>query len=419
MPNKKVISALAITLFSVIIILGEAFKINLGFGKVSLSLVVIGCTLALKLNKSLKFYLKPLDVIVYIYGFVFLIFAILGVIVGNSIGDIFEDLYPILVFVTLFIIWRSFELNEILKIWKAIILFSILAAIKVIIVGIVPFEIQWDNNWQAMKEPLPFGGFSRIILRGGDTYLSFALVYYMLDAQSKQNASMIKSIGLIGLLLLAVFISLSRSSFLGVGVALFFTFNLFHHYFSTKRLSILAVAIFSIFLALMPFFNTITLAASIFEARTEAFDSNNISVSFREDERSLILEKSSSVYYLGNGLGSYFYLDLSGSDKKDDRSLYAHDFNMWVILKTGILGLLLFYAIFFKSCYNLYWCLKQKKHALHREYNMLLLSLFASGILIWVISFLANKLSTLSGCLFFAFFAASSSIIRNKYENSI
>jgi hypothetical protein len=170
---------------------------------------------------------------------------------------------------------------------------------------------------------------------------------------------------------------------------------------------------------LLPFFNTISLAASIFEARVEAFDANDISTSFRKDERSLALDKASTFFFMGNGLGSYFYIDYSGSEKKDSRSIYVHDFNTWVILKAGILGLVIFYLIFFKSCYNLFWCLKQQTNSFYNQYNLLLLSLFSSGLIVYIISFLANKFSTISGAVFLALFAAASAILKKKYESSI
>lgn len=418
MQGSKLSLYLAVALFGIIILLGEAFKLNLGFAKLSFSLLLFGLIILLSVNKRFRFYFGFLDKLVYLYGFVFLLYTIIGVIAGNALADVFEDLYPILVFVILFTIWTSFEAAVIEKLWKVIIVLSIFAAGKVLLLAVLPYEAVWDNSWQAMKEPIPFTSFARIVLRGGDIFLSFGLVYFILAVQRKTASSMLRNLLLICLFALTVFISLSRSSFLGIGVALVLTFLLFRNYFSTKKLVFVSLGIVTVLVALLPIFNAIALAASIFEARTDAFDANDIAVEFRKDERSLILDKASSVYYSGNGLGSYVYVDQSGSNKKDDRSIYAHDFNTWLVFKTGVLGLLLFYTIFISGSYNLFWCLRQKHHPLNQQYQLFLLSLFASGITVWVISFLANKLSTLSGCVFFAFFTASSIIMKRKYESS-
>jgi O-antigen ligase len=399
-------------------LLGEAFKLNLGFAKLSFSLLVFGMTVLLAINKSLRIYLRFLDKLVYLYGILFLVYTLVGIVAGNTLGDVFEDLYPILVFVILFTVWRSFDVATIAKLWRVILVMSVLAAGKVLLLAVLPYEALWDNNWQAMKEPIPFTSFARIVLRGGDIFLSFGLIYFILTVLRKVKTALVRNVLLICLFALVVFISLSRSSYLAIGVALVLTFLLFKSYFATKKLLFVSCGLLIVLVALLPFFNTIALAASIFEARTDAFDANDVAVEFRKDERSLIFDKASSVYYAGNGLGSYVYVDLSGSTKKDDRSIYAHDFNAWLIFKTGVPGLLLFYAIFINSCYNLFWCLRQKANLLNRQYHLLLLSLFASGISVYVVSFLANKLSTLSGCVFFAFYAASSIIMKRKYESS-
>lgn len=417
MPGGKRFENLALALFGCILLLGEAFKLNLGV-KLSLPLLLIVVTFFAATNKSLRFYQTFLDGCVYLYGAVFLLFTLVGIVAGHHLGDVFEDLYPILVFVLLFAVWRSFSAGQFERLWRRLVLFAVLAAVKVVLLAVLPLDVAWDNNWQAMKEALPLAGFYRIILRGGDAFLSMALVYFLIDVQRKGATGLWKRLSLIGLLLFAVFISLSRSSFLAIGVALFLCFFLFRQLFSAKRLVIFSSVLLLVLLALLPFFNTISLAASIFEARTEAFDADDIAVDFRKDERSLALKKAASVYYMGNGLGSYFYLDLSGSEKKDERSIYVHDFNTWLVFKAGFAGLVLFYLIFLGSAYNLFWCLRQKNF-LNEEQRLFVLTLFAGGIVIVVISFLANKLSTLSGSVFFAFYAAASARLKKSYEGSV
>lgn len=418
MPAGKLVIQCVLLLFGSTILLGEAFKINIGV-KISLSLVLIAIMVALALNKRLKIHVTKLDRLVYYFAALLLFYAVIGFFSGNAVGDIFEDLYPLAVFTTCVMIWRSFEIAELDRIWKVIMIFGALAAVKVMFIGILPFDIAWDNNWQAAKEPLPFVNYYRIILRGGDIFLSLAFVYAVISIHRKSSGQTLRKLLVILATGVAIFISLSRSSFLADAVAVVITFILFRSYFSPRRLAILSVTVFVLILALLPFLNIISLAASIFEARTEAFDANNIATEFRKGERELIFNKASSVYYMGNGLGSYIYQEYSGSDKTDDRSIYAHDFNTWLIFKMGIPGLIIFYLLFVGCCYNLYWCLRQKTNSLNDKYQLLILSLFAGGIVFYIISVLANKFNTLSGALFFSFFVTSSISLKRAYERSI
>lgn len=414
MLDKKLVLVLMALLFGTIILLGEGFKISFGLVKVSLPLIIVGFILMSSINRSLRIYTSALDKGVYLYCFLFIPYTVIGMASGNAFRDILEDLYPVLVFGALYIVMRSWDIADINDLWYAIILFGTLAAIKVMVIGMLPYEILWSNNWQAAKEPLPLNGFSRIILRGGDIFISFALVYYLIEVHRKVWVNMPVKLFLVILTLVAVFISLSRSSFLADGIAIALVFLLFRNRFATRKLFTFSSILLVVLIALLPFINTISLAASIFEARTDAFDADDVSVTFRANEQNLIFEKAASVFYMGNGLGSYFYMPYSGSEKKDGRSIYAHNYINWILLKIGIPGVLLFFFIFLRTCY--FYIFAIRNSPVGNEYDMLALSLLAAGIVVMSISFLANKLSTLSGSVFFALFTSSAQILSSRYD---
>jgi hypothetical protein len=414
MSVERICYYLSVLLFGSIIVLGESFKLNLGFLSVSLPLLLIALLLLINSNKDFRFYTTKLDILVYAFLSVILFFAVVGLFAGNSVRDILEDIYPLLVFVLLFLVFRSWRMEKLALLWKLIIGLGTIAAIKVILIGILPIEAGWDSFWQAAKEPLPLGSFSRIILRGGDIFLSTAMVYYLLAILRKDGPGVLPFAGFLVLTVIAVFISLSRSSFLADFLAILFCVVLFRKYFRTKRLISFAAFLTFLFILILPFINAVSLAFSIFEARTDAFDNNNISVSFRENENELVREKASGVYYLGNGMGSYFYLPLSGSEKMDGRSIYAHNFNYWLLLKTGIIGLLLFNSIYIIS---IIYFIKYLHSVEFGQTEFLLLTLLAGGIVVWVISVLANKFSTLSGAVFLSLFVSTAGSLKWKYEN--
>lgn len=362
---------------------------------------------------SLKIHSTTIDKLVYGYLVLFLFYSVVGFIQGYAVRDILEDLYPMLVFGMLYVLWRSWKPETLLYVWQFVVVAGVVAAFKVLLVGLLPVEAGWDSVWQAAKEPLPLGSFNRIILRGGDIFISISLVCFLLDVLRKGQSSVWKKMTLIILCLLAVFISLSRSSFLADFVAILSCMMFFYSWFSRKKMMSLMVALGVVIIAVLPFVNTISLAISIFEARTDAFDNNNISVSFRENENELVRETASDAFYLGNGLGAFFYLPLSGSEKLDGRSIYAHNFNYWLLLKVGLPGLVLFYSILILSIKNY---LNVLRNSLKDEMNFRWMTLFAAGILVWTISILANKFSTLSGSVFLALFVAGSTIAKSSYE---
>ncbi|WP_290795057.1 O-antigen ligase family protein [Flavihumibacter sp. UBA7668] len=406
---------LTVILFGVIILFGESFKLNLAFVKISLPLLLIAILLVNSFQAGFLFYTTRLDYFIYAYLSIILLYTIIGLISGNSVRDVFEDLYPLLVFVLLYLVWRSWSIEQFTGLWKLIIVFGTLAAIKVIIIGFLPIEAGWDSVWQAAKEPLPLGSFSRIILRGGDIFLSISLVYYLLDVLRNKQGSMVRNLLYVLICLVAVFISLSRSSFLADFLAILFCIALFRSRFSTKKMISFGSILLVFLILILPFINAISLAVSIFEARTDAFDNNNIAVSFRENENELVRDAASRTFYLGNGMGSYFYLPLSGSEKMDGRSIYVHNFNYWLLLKAGFPGLVIFCSIYFLGVRNY---LQFLRHRTSADADFMLITILAAGIIVWVISILANKFSTLSGAVFLAFFIAGSSVVKTSYENS-
>jgi hypothetical protein len=416
MLDKRVDQLLCGLFFSVVIVLGESFKIGAGELKISLPMLLFFLFMAFSIRRNLFIPVQGTDLAIYCLGGLFLIFAVVGVLSGNAIGDILEDAYPFGIVILLHIVLRSWPAEDLLQLWRLMIVMGILAAGKVMLIAVLPYDFAWDNNWQAAKEPLPLNGFYRIILRGGDIFISFSLVYGLVKLHLKSGGARISTILAVLLTLIAVFISLSRSSFLADGVAIAVLFTGFYRHFSSRKVLVFGGLILILLIALLPFMNAISLASSIFEARKDAFDADDVSVTFRENENNLILDQAAARLYLGNGLGSYFYMNDSGSEKTDGRSIYAHNIFFWLLLKTGVLGIAVFIFIYFSACRQ-YW--QFLRHYITAHWNSLsVFTLFAGGIIILIISLLANKFSTLGGAAFFGLFTACSQAFRPSYERS-
>lgn len=403
-----------ILLFGIIILLGESFKIQIFNFNISISFIVIIVLIFMFLASNPKFFYSTIDKLFILFFFLFLFFLFLGLVQGNHLNDILEDAYPIFTFIFLYFIFRNFIIEDTYLIWRYILLFSVLACLKVILINFFSFNIDWSNAWQATKEPIPFTNAFRIILRGGDIFLSIALVSYLLFFLFYKRNSPVIFFVLI-LLFFSVFISLSRSSYLADIVSIMIVLFLYSFLFIKKKLIYFAIISFIGILLVLPFINIINIATNIFEQRNAAFDNNNVAVDFRNEERDLIFEKAKSFYFLGNGFGSFFYLDYSGSEKSDGRSIYSHDFNSWFIFKMGIFTLVILYLILFLSFLNIHKFLKINNiRKVKNEILLFIVSLQSSLLIVLIISIFANKINTISGALFLSFYVSNS---LNIYKN--
>ncbi len=403
----------SLLLFSVVTILGEAFKISFGALQISLTLIISVILIFLSIFFEIKFYSKLNDKLVYLFILLILFFSAYGFLQGNAVGDVFEDAYPLVMFCIFYCIFRNFNANDISRMWKAFLFLGVVCSIKVLFINILPITTGWDNNWQATKEPIPFSGAFRIILRGGDLFISIAFVALILKCQYI-NIKVYKFFISLTLLLYALFISLSRSSYLADALSIIAILFLYRQYFSRKRIILFILIFFVVLVVALPFINIASAAASVFEARTEAFDQGNVATEFRSEEQSIIYSIAKEKYYLGGGLGSFFYLPYSGSEKSDGRSIYSHDFNAWIIFKMGILSLIVFYLLFFTTCINYHKVIK--KNSIENRINkyQLPMLLLSSGIVFFIISLWANKVNTFSGSLFFAFFCAAPYVLQKS-----
>lgn len=415
MRFKKILRNITVLIFIIIILFGEGFKIKILNLNINLSSIILLFAFLIFIASNPKFYFSILDKLLIFLFFFTIYFSFFGLIRGNHPNDILEDAYPILIFIFLFFLFRNFNIEDSYFIWEAILIISLIACFKIILINFVSYDVDWSNAWQATKEPIPFTNANRIILRGGDLFFSFSFVTFLLIFLYFKIINKIYIIPFI-LLLFSVFISLSRSSYLAIAIAIIIVLIFYSRYFIKNRLIKLFFILITLFFLLFPFINIFNLASNIFEQRTSAFDNNNISIEFRNEERDIIFNKSKPFYYFGNGLGSYYYLAYSGSEKSDDRSIYSHDFNAWFIFKMGLLSLIIIYLIMVISFLNFHKILKVNNQE-GRDNNIILfiISLQAAFVIFFVVSIFANKVNTSSGSIFFAFYAANSlNVFKNE-----
>lgn len=390
--------------FFCLIVLGESFKINLGFASVNILLIIAILIFICFPFTPMRLPIESVGIKLYVFVGCILLFAIIGINRGNKSDDIIEDIIPFLFLFLFYIFIYNLSLKDINKLWYLLIFFSIIAAAKVILINLFNIDVQWDNNWQAKKDPLPIPGAFRIILKGADIFFSICLgsLLLCLNKLKEQYKSLIYFVLI--LLVYAVFISLSRSSYLGIGGGVVIALLVFNKKsINLKKMFLSIFIVFSLFLITIPFFNFVDFSLNIFQARVSEYDKGGVATSFREDENEIILNKSTEYAYLGNGLGASFQLPYSGSDKLDGRSLYAHNFNFWLLLKCGIVGLITFFILYLALIKGLWQRFVASGNERHK---LVMLSAFSGLIILFVVSIFANKLSTISGCVFLAYVVA-------------
>lgn len=217
---------------------------------------------------------------------------------------------------------------------------------------------------RAEEAALPVSGSS-----GGDaaalrlltpaTYLALAVLCVMVALVVTRKGRMVDAAGFIAPAAALVFISFSRNSILGIGVATCFALMASRRIRSAIRTALYAVAVVIAFWILtvaapivdqLPGGNWLNMQISGFSERvlggltsdTLAVDN---SAQFRfQMENNLIVPRIEEAPLLGHGFGFAYKLPtgLPGSFTADFAPYYAHNFYLWLLAKAGVLGLLLF-----------------------------------------------------------------------------
>jgi hypothetical protein len=394
--------------FLFLILLGLGFQLDLGIVKISATTLAIYFAFGIFVGDSLgkadhfvtRLPLVSAGVLFALVGF----FSIIGLIVGNNVGDIKEDSFGFVHFLLVFYCASKLPLDDLVFVWKGIVLLSFLAVFKILWINFGGMEAGWASPWQARKDPLPGLNWFRIVLNGGDIYFTFSfLTTFSLLIFSRESKWMFfESILLLGFLF-AVLISLSRSSYLalGVGSIVVLTAGLVTKLVSIKRLILSMIGVCSVGAALWIVLGDVFDFQEIYLARIETYDSSEGSTYWREMETESALAEASKNLYFGNGMGATFLFPVEVSERRDNSSIMTHNVFTWVILKMGVVGLLAFIWLILDVLRNALRGIRSMRD--RGGLTVIGIALPASFVSLVIISILANKMFSTEGSTFLGF----------------
>lgn len=388
--------------FGVVILAGESFKIA-GVNLAAVALVLILLQLLLSWPHRRGERLFPYPWVMALAG----AFLLVG-LSRHGTADVIEDFVP---FAALLIVGaglRKLDTAELIQIYRAIVLFAAGAALKSLAINCLDVSPQWGgeeaNFWQAVKLPMA-SGINRVILKGGDVFISLATAVVVCDAMVRCESGRMfpwrRSLLLLSALLTGLMLSLTRASMAAVAlVILFWTLILSGSgALKIRRLAVVGAAILGLWIS-APF------AGGWLQAYYERWDftiplerpmEGDISLAFREFESERAIQAASESNFLGGGMGTSFFAPLNGSPKDDGRALFVHSLPAWLLLKVGVIGMVVFYAAVLKriiaaSC---------GVYGNHRQASMAMTAL-AGALFLLVNDFSNNKFATLSGAAAYA-----------------
>jgi hypothetical protein len=410
--------------FIFLILLGDGYQYDLVLVKVGLTQISIVLVLLYSLvyikppQKTLHLNSPSLAAFIILCG----VYSFVGIFYGNTFNDIREDLIGIVYLYMIYYCVLYLSPDEIQWLWKIIIVASIVGVIKIFLVNYANYDITWANDWQARKDPLPGLNWSRIVLRGGDAYLGFAFISIFACLVYNKN-KLLQLILFIGLLLFVgfgIFISLSRTSYIGMflGMMMIVYFHKYLHHANDKYriLLISGMSLVGIFVIILT--NDIMNYQELYLNRISTYDESYSSMDWRGEENEIVYESVKSSLFLGRGLGASFFIEGSLSDKGDGRSLYTHNIFTWILLKMGLPGLLIFIFIQYEFTKKYYHIMNQG--SMLREDSVLAIILFTCFVNLFVISLTTNKYFLISGAMFLGLFFAYINItypVIGKHEN--
>jgi hypothetical protein len=390
-----ILTALVFTYYFVMVVLGESFKIDqvnaaaITFLLLLLQAVLIVAALPMRRTWPRHLFLLPL----------WLAYFILGAL-RYPIRDVIEDAAPLATFIVLVNCLDQLSSGSRENLVRFVVWLSALSLIKILFINSFDVHVSWggDSLWQATKtEVVP--GLNRITLKGADVFLiiSTALLIGSLLLRDT-NAFLFgrsKSALLLVALVASLLFSFSRASFAAIviGVIVWVALSARARVLRAKSVAAFAIVVTASAIAIGPL--SLSQAVNVRLAQ----DEQNISSVYRLVESARALEHARQFYFLGSGFGLSFYTPFSGTDRPDERGLFVHVLPIWLILKVGVVGLIVFASTIVRSIRASYSAVAQS--AERSAAAPALLS--ALGLIVLSINDLSNnKFATVSGAAAYA-----------------
>lgn len=385
--------------FGVVIFAGESFKI-LGVNASGLVLLIILWQLRHNLETAFRY--------IWLVA-IFLVFVSLG-IVRYRIGDVIEDAVPFVVFLVMATALTVLQPKERVAVCKFVIIASALALLKVLAINYLDITPQWagDTFWQGTKSPVT-AGVNRVVLKGADVFIGTSTVVLLCNVTLRQGVPRFfkgrLNLVLLVALIISVVFSLTRGTVVAIAAAMMIciVFGIRSGLVRPASPAIIVVLLGALIVG-----GPLAPGASAYYERFldtagEHASADDAAFAYRYVETIHVIEAAQQTDYLGAGLGASYWTPLSGSDKDDGRSLFAHSLPAWLLLKVGVIGVCIFYIMMLHRISIPIRKLVSKKDSSRYGLSLMLTTV---GALLYLLSndVMNNKFATLSGAAAYALY---------------
>ncbi|RJQ45371.1 MAG: hypothetical protein C4534_04790 [Gaiellales bacterium] len=349
--------------------------------------------------------------------FVWLVLATaLGVYYGNSLSLVRNELH-VLFFIVLAYFWAIVELRTPRDVWLAsiaLIAATAVAGFKSIYISffVSHFSEGYSQLWQASTTASRELGGQRTILNGADTFFvlsmpliaSFALFFRERRYIAWLSAAFV-------LTLYGLFISLTRTNWATVLVAILLVMLLGMRT-AGRQVVRIGVAVLLICILALAVSSMITFGGNTYdlgELMSRRLEPNPYTgagnLNYRIMESKALIDQAQEHLVLGNGLGASFdFLEFRGATSVN----WAHNGHLWLLLKSGLAGMAVFYLGIAATCWQL---IRMSFHAGQRTLSAISLGFGIALASLMIMTLLVNRISNMEGAYFIGLAVALPQII--------
>lgn len=376
--------------FVVVQVAGEALRIPLlplGVAQTVFFLVVLAVALAsLSAPSAATFVLGSIDKSLLVFSLCLVWALVIGLHRGAEWRYVSEDSIPFLILLAGYVATRLIVRStaSMRAVINGILLGSSLAAFKLLFIAVVPVEVGWNGPWQAIREER--FGLARVILNGADLFFVVSTVIAsVLWLSTNDQGNWRKAAGLLSLG--AAFVAGTRSNWVGLGLALLVTGVILGIYSPLRWRRVFLTGVMGVVLLVSVFRRSSTMSAA-----TDEVLASQMSIALRLLESEGVVAQINRAVVVGNGMGSTYEYVVGSSTITTQ---WSHNAFLMLVMKTGVLGLVLFLAVVQRTFRQLLQSVRAN-HPWREE----LIGIVGAIVAVLVLSFGANKLFSFSGALF-------------------
>lgn len=329
----------------------------------------------------------------------------IGLYYGNSFSLVRNELH-VLLFMPLAYYWAIIELRTARDIRMVAIVIIGVTALAGLKAGYISYFVPhsqegYSDIWQSSTAVSEQLGGQRTILNGADTFFvlcmpliaSFAIFYRKRKEILWLTAAFI-------LTFYGLLISLTRTNWATVAIAILLVLALGARAAGGRVVRIASaiglLSILAIFLSSYMTFGTSTYdLGELLQRRLEPnpyTGAGNLNYRIRESQA--LIQQAERHLTLGNGLGArYSFIEFRGATSIN----WAHNGHLWMLLKSGLVGMFLFYFAIIAVVWQL---LALSFHSASRLFRSTSLGFAVALLSLMLMSLLVNRISNMEGAYF-------------------